>query len=121
MRVAVTVLAVLAVSICWAAGDITLVADGETVPCDPPPMMHEGHVYVPLRAAAEALGWDVHYDAQSKRVTICKADICTLVRQSDGITRDGHLLVGIRRVGEALMVTVDWDARTRTVRITSGD
>jgi len=106
---------------CWAQTGISLVANGEIVVCDPAPTLHNDHVYVPLRAAAEAVGGDVEYDAAAKRVTLCRGPMCTIVMQSDGITVDGRLLVGIRQVGEALNARVGWDAPTRTVTITTTD
>lgn len=105
----------------WAAGDIKLVANGKAIVSSPPPAMHDGHVYVPLRAAAEAVGGTVDYDARTRRVTICRGDLCTLLMQDEGITVGGRLLVGIRQVGEALNARVDWDGATRTVRITTMD
>jgi hypothetical protein len=120
MRKNIMLLAALAIAAtAWAQGDITLVANGKTIQCDPAPTMHDGHVYVPLRAAAEAVGGKVEYDAEAKRVTICKGDMCTAVMQDEGITVDGRLLVGIRQVGEALNAKVDWDGDSRTVRITA--
>ena len=116
MLVALTILVALGVA---TAADIKLIANGKTVVSDPVPMMNEGHVYVPLRAAAEAVGGEVKYDAASKTVTICRGDVCSFMKQSDGITVNGRLLVGIRQVAEAVGVNVDWDAATRTVRLTN--
>jgi len=122
MRKVIIALAIGALALgCCAADDITLVANGTTIIAEPPPTMHESRVYVPLRAAAEAVGAKVEYDAAGKRVTICKGAICTLVWQSEGITVNGRLLIGIRQVGEALNARVDWDAPSRTVRITTTD
>ncbi len=113
-------LALLVAATVWAQGsDIALLANGNTVDSDPPPTMREGHVFVPLRAAAEALGARVEYDADARRVTICRGAMCTFVMQDEGLTVDGRLLVGIRQVGEALNAKVDWDGDTRTVRITA--
>lgn len=116
LPIAMTILVALGVA---AAGDITLIANGKTVVSDPAPMMSDGHVYVPLRAAAEAVGGEVKYDAASKTVTICRGPICSFMRQSDGLTINGRLLVGIRQVAEAVGVNVDWDAASRTVRLTN--
>jgi len=122
MRTVTVALIIAAVAAgCWAAAGITLVANGKTVASDPAPTMHNQHVYVPLRAAAEAVGGKVEYDAATKRVTICRGPMCTIVMQDDGITVDGRLLVGIRQVAEALNAEVDWDGPTRTVRITTTD
>ena len=118
MRKLLVVLTVLVALSVATASDITLIANGKTVVSDPAPMMSEGHVYVPLRAAAEAVGGEVKYDAASKTVTICRGDVCSFMKQSDGITVNGRLLVGIRQVAEAVGVNVDWDAATKTVRLT---
>lgn len=122
MRITIVLLLmVVAATSVWAAGHVTLVADGTTVTSDPPAMIRDGRTYVPLRAAAEAVGGTVDYDPVARRVTICRGDLCTLVMQDDGITIGGRLLVGIRQVGEALNARVDWEAATRTVRITTMD
>jgi len=123
MRTIAVALAIGTVAVaCWAAATgITLVANGRTIVCDPAPSLHHDHVYVPLRAAGEAVGGKVDYDAASKRVTVCRGPICTIVMQNDGITVDGRLLVGIRQVAEALSAQVRWDAPTRTVTITTTD
>ncbi len=121
MRVTgILLLAILIATTAIAAGHtVTVVANGRTVPADPPATIVEGRTYVPLRAAGEAVGATVDYDAAARIVTICRGDLCTVVRQDDGITIDGRLLIGIRQVGEALDAKVDWDAAARTVHITT--
>ncbi|MGC9319719.1 MAG: copper amine oxidase N-terminal domain-containing protein [Armatimonadota bacterium] len=115
-----TVAVVIAVTlVCWAADGISLVANGKTIHPDTPPRLHAGRVYVPLRAAAEAVDGEVTYSPQAKRVTICRGDVCTFVRQREGLTINGRLLVAIRQLGEALNARVDWDSSTRTVQITT--
>ena len=98
---------------------VKLVANGRAVTSDPAPMLKDGHVYVPLRAAAQAVGGSVSYDPELKQVQICRGPICTFVAQSDGLTVDGRLFVGIRRLGQSLQCKVDWDTATTTVIITS--
>ena len=119
MRALLIVLTILVVLGVASAANITLIANGKTVVSDPAPMMNDGHVYVPLRAAAEAVGGEVKYDAACKTVTICRGDVCSFMKQSDGITVKGRLLVGIRQVAEAVGVKVDWDAATKTVQLTN--
>jgi len=119
MRFLWIVFATVIVATMAAAQDIKLVANGKTVVSNPPPMMHEGRVFVPLRAAAEAVGGEVKYDAASKTIQICRGGLCSFLRQSDGITVNGRLLLGIRQVAEAVNVKVDWDPASRTVRLTA--
>jgi len=119
MRTLLVLVAVMMITTLAQAQDIRLVANGKTVVSDPPPMMHEGRVFVPLRAAAEAVGGEVKYDAASKTIQVCRGGLCSFLRQSDGITVNGRLLLGIRQVAEAVDVKVDWDAPHRTVRLTS--
>ena len=122
MRTGILALALAAIALaCGAQDTITLVANGRTIVSDPAPLLHEGHVYVPLRVAAEAIGGKVEYDAAAKRVTVCRGDTCTFVMQSEGLTVNGRLLIGIRQVGEALNARVDWVAASRQVRITTPD
>lgn len=122
MRVLVVVLTVAAIALAVSAqGTITLVANGRVIASDPPPQLHEGHTYVPLRVAAEAIGGKVEYDARTKRVTVCRGDTCTFVMQNEGLTVNGRLLIGIRQVGEALNARVGWDGGQRCVRITTPD
>lgn len=122
MRTLATVLTLAVVALAAnAQGAITLVANGRLIASDPAPLLHGGHVYVPLRVAAEAIGGKVEYDAGSKRVTVCRGDTCTFVMQSEGLTVNGRLLIGIRQVGEALNARVDWDGSQRRVRITTPD
>ena len=119
MKRLLLIVALLAVAAaCWASNGITLIANGQRVVSDPPATLQNGRVYVPLRAAAEAVNGKVDYDAQTRRVNVCRGDMCTIIRQDEGITVNGRLLVGIRQVGEALNARVDWDGATRTVRIT---
>ena len=119
MRVLLIVVAALVVASLAVADDIQLIANGRAVHSDPAPMMQGGHVYVPLRAAAEAVGGEVKYDPASKTVTICRGGLCSFIKQSDGITINGRLLVGIRQAAEAVDVQVNWDANARAVRLTT--
>lgn len=114
----VTSLVALAVAVI-ADDAVKLVANGRAVKSDPAPMLEDGHVYVPLRAAAQAVGGSATYYPELKQVQICIGAICTIVEQSDGLTVDGRLFVGIRRLAQALQCKVDWDNATKTVIITS--
>jgi predicted RNA-binding Zn ribbon-like protein len=116
----VVLLTLLTTAIAVAEDAVRLVADGRTVKSEPPPILKDGRVHVPLRAAAEAVRGEVTYDPSTKRVQVCKGTICTFVRQSDGLTLDGRLLVGVRELAESLRCSVTWDHRAKVVTISSG-
>jgi len=109
----------MAAGIVDADDPVTLVANGRVVQCDPAPMIEDGRVYVPLRAAARAVGGKVTYYPETKSVTICTATGCTFIEQSDGLTVEGSLLLGLRKLGEALLCNVDWNNRTKIAIITT--
>ncbi len=50
--------------------DSMAVVDGEKVPFDAPPFIHNGRTMVPLRFISEQLGMRVHYDGQKQCVQI---------------------------------------------------
>jgi len=97
---------------------VKLVANGCVVQSDPAPMIEDGRVYVPLRAAARALDGKVTYYPETKSVIICTATGCTFIEQSDGLTVEGSLFLGLRKLAEALLCNVDWNNRTKTAIIT---
>ena len=94
-RISLLFAALLITAGVWAQGNITLIANGKRISSDPPATLQAGRVYVPLRAAAEAVGGKVEYDAATKRVTICRGPMCTVVMQNEGITIGGRLLIGV--------------------------
>ncbi len=56
-----------------AAGAVqppVLVVDGRIVPCDPPPLILGGRVFVPVRVLGEALGRQVRWDAANRAVIV---------------------------------------------------
>jgi len=62
------------VGIATASNAITLIVDGTRL-TDVPPQLIQGRTMVPLRAAAEALGAKVDWDAKEKAVTIKRQEI----------------------------------------------
>jgi len=53
-----------------APNPIRLIVNGKEVPCDPPPQMIGGRVFVPVRFVAEALGAKVDWDETKNAVII---------------------------------------------------
>jgi len=56
-----------------AAQPIKLIVNGREVPCDPPPQMIGGRVFVPVRFVAEALGAKVEWDEANRAVVVCSS------------------------------------------------
>ncbi|MCL2388687.1 MAG: copper amine oxidase N-terminal domain-containing protein [Defluviitaleaceae bacterium] len=80
---------------------------------------------IPLRAASEALGAEIHWFPQSRRVSIVTGidehQLTVDVPLADGmgvpVIRDGRVLVPIRYVAEILGATTRWDGVNSAVYI----
>lgn len=57
-----------------ATNSIRLIINGQEVPCDPPPQMIQGRVFVPVRFVAEALSVNVGWDQENNAVIIKSLD-----------------------------------------------
>lgn len=102
----------------WSADQIiSLYASGKKVNCQPAARVRNGTTYAPLRAAAEAVGAHVTWNAQGQSATICVQDRCVPVRASQGIMVDNSMLIPVRLMSEALGRQVTWDAAAQAVRI----
>ncbi len=122
---AVMMFAALAV----AGEPVKLIVDGRTIESEPAPLVREGHVYVPLRVAGEAVGADVTYDADLKIVKLCARppnytlgnhhSACIMIDQSEGLTVNGRLFLGVRKLAESLGSKVKWDSQAKKVLIIS--
>jgi len=86
----------------------------------PDARVRSGVTYAPLRAAAEAVGATVKWDAADRMATICTADRCVPIRQSQGIMVGGSMMIPVRLMSEALGRSVTWDPSARAVRIHAG-
>ena len=51
-------------------GESSFTVDGETVTCDVPQQILDGHFVIPLRAVSEAIGAKVSWDGDSKTASI---------------------------------------------------
>ncbi|OGO86672.1 MAG: hypothetical protein A2Y24_03655, partial [Clostridiales bacterium GWE2_32_10] len=49
-------------------------ARGKTLKFDLPPVIKEGRTLIPIRALSEAYGFEVNWDAETKKITITKGD-----------------------------------------------
>lgn len=117
-----------------AADDVTVMLDGNKLAFDVPPQIISDRTFVPLRVIFEAMGAEVSWDGEARKVTATKAD--TVVEMtidntvmsvnSKEITLDvppqivdDRTLVPARAVAESFGAEVNWDGETRTVIITT--
>ncbi|MBC7105489.1 MAG: NPCBM/NEW2 domain-containing protein [Firmicutes bacterium] len=66
-----------------------LVVDGRPIDLNPPPLVRNGSVYVPVRALAEALGCEVRWDAANRAVIVERAaggvDLVSALPPAEGL------------------------------------
>lgn len=102
----------------WSADQmVSLYAKGKKVDCQPAARVRNGTTYAPLRAAAQAVGAHVDWNASTQSATICLADRCVPIKASQGIMVQNSILIPVRLMSEALGREVTWDATARAVRI----
>lgn len=102
----------------WSADQmVSLYAKGKKVDCQPAARVRNGTTYAPLRAAAQAVGAHVDWNAATQSATICLADRCVPIKASQGIMVENSILIPVRLMSEALGREVAWDAAARAVRI----
>ncbi len=114
-------------------GDNKLFADGEYKETDAPAVIDSGRTLTPARYVAEALGAQVEWDEQTKRVTVKKDDIViNLFIGKDHAFVNGKeveldcpaKIIGNRTytparfVAENLGYSVSWDDNSKTVIVT---
>src|SRR5208337_4690293 len=63
----------LAVSLAYANQPIKLIVNGQEIQCEVPPQIINGHTMVPIRAVAQALGYQAQWDGNANAVTITTA------------------------------------------------
>lgn len=116
-------------------GSKTAVVDGKTVDMPAAPYIRQDRLLVPVRAAADALGCTVAWDAASGTATLASEEnILALRTGSDRMTVDGKavqldaapeiigsgtMMLPVRYIAEALRCKVAWEASTRTATITA--
>lgn len=112
-------LALLALPGAFALGDqpVRVFVNGVERKSNPPAIMRDGHTYIPLRSAAQALGAKVKWDEKTSTATITLGNKRARIHQAKGIMVGGSLLLPLRTIGEALNCTVKWEGTKKAVRI----
>lgn len=115
-----------------ATDEARIFVNGEKIIFDEKPYIRQGNTMVPMRAIFEALGANVSYEAQSKKITAEKdgtqvllwvgqraASVDGALRQlpTAVVNQNGSAMVPLRFVSEAFGAEVAWDAGSKTVTI----
>ena len=108
---------ILTTSCGWADTPVDVYVNGEKQDFSPPAQVREGITYAPLRAAGEAVGAEVKWQAEQQIAMVCKGTRCTLIRKSQGVIIQQRLLVPLRLMAEALDADVAGDAERKVVTI----
>lgn len=118
-----------------ANATINVYVDGYYVPSDVSPMIDNDRVFIPMRAAAEAMGANVEWDNITRSVSVQKGDISayfligskTYYVNNVPIENDvapqivgDRTMLPIRVFAESLGADVEWDNENRNVIIRSG-
>ncbi|MDP4093208.1 MAG: copper amine oxidase N-terminal domain-containing protein [Bacillota bacterium] len=114
---------------------VHVIAKGEILKFDVPPVIKNGSTLIPVRTITNALGAQIQWDKETGTVTITKGDTTIVITLgSSTATVNGtqvqisapaelisnHTMVPIRFIAEALNQKVDWDKDTGSVTIGDG-
>lgn len=109
---------------------IDMVVDGEFVASDVPPVATPGHVYVPVRTLADALGAQTSVEGQN--IIVVRAGQSVRLRVGDvhatvngmPLTLEhapfrvrGRVMIGLRAVARAFGVHASYDARLARIAV----
>jgi hypothetical protein len=113
---------------------ITIHIDGMYLPCDVDPIIQNGRILIPMRAAGEALDAVIGWDGNNRCVTVAKGDdlIYFFVDSTDYLVNgesrstdvaptiiNNRTLLPLRVFAEALGTRVDWDQYLLDVSIST--
>jgi len=99
--------------------------NGQPAQSDAAPFIAYNRTMVPLALIAENLGADVHWDGETRTVTIINGSISLILPVGEPLPNDmgtpdivnGRTFVPIAYVSQMLGATVRWDAVNRAVYI----
>ncbi|NPV88376.1 copper amine oxidase N-terminal domain-containing protein [Coprothermobacteraceae bacterium] len=119
-------------------GDRAFFVDGVTQFLDSRPVIKNGRTLLPIRAIVEALGGQVGWDANQKKVTVTLGSnrVELWIGKNTALVNgrqvmidatnpkvvpeiiNGRTMLPLRFVAESLGCSVEWDGNTQTVRVT---
>lgn len=98
---------------------VDVYVDGAKKNLQPQARVRDGVTYAPLRAAGNAVGADIKWDAQAQAAIVCAGTTCTRIKKSQGIIVNDSLLIPLRLMAEAVGADVKWDGAAKAVRIST--
>ncbi|MCI3923832.1 stalk domain-containing protein [Paenibacillus sp. TRM 82003] len=115
-----------------ADGTIKVVYAGEKIAFDAPPIIRNNRTFVPVRAIAEAMGYEVSFAGEAiqleggDNVVTLTVGALTVESEVDGVTEsrtidaapfidDSRTYVPVRFFAEQIAVDVEWDGATASV------
>lgn len=114
--------------------EITLEMDGQVLPTDVPPVIHNGRTLVPFRMVAEALNLQVSWNEENQEVSVegkgldlkMQIGVAEATKNGEPVILDvppmivsGRTMVPVRFVSESCGCRVVWNAEARKVNIYS--
>jgi len=114
---------------------IKIVYGKNEIICDVPPIIVNDRTMVPARAIFEAIGAEVTYEEETRKVTATKDDKTialqidsnimlvndkTVILESPAFIKDDRTLVPVRACAESFDLDVDWLGEARIVKIKRG-
>lgn len=106
-----------------SAAPITLVVDGKVIKTPAAPFAKDQTVYVPISPVAKALGWKVEYNAESKRIVLCKGNVCKSVKigpgKNDAVEVKGTTFAPYGALGKVLGVQASYSSKAAKVTFES--
>ncbi|MDQ2680494.1 MAG: copper amine oxidase N-terminal domain-containing protein [Candidatus Eremiobacteraeota bacterium] len=133
LTLAITAVVALAVSLVLAFSNPAEVrVDGQNLISDVPPVTHLDHVYVPLRAVADALGADIGFEKRTGSLEVMRNGQVLKLRVGDPhaslngmkmtlkhpvfIVR-GRVMIGLKAISRAFGVRVSYDKRSARIDV----
>ncbi|SMP51429.1 stalk domain-containing protein [Anoxynatronum buryatiense] len=125
--ITLTVSSVGATTVAFTMGEAGYTVDGIWQASDAVPYIQQGRTMVPVRFVAEALGADVHWDANARRVTVDKGsdqivleigsrnlmkndELFMVMDTETVIVPPGRTMIPVSRLAAALDIPYQWDA-----------
>ncbi|HOS94145.1 MAG TPA: copper amine oxidase N-terminal domain-containing protein [Armatimonadota bacterium] len=106
-----------------SAAAITVVVDGKVIKTPAAPFERNQTVYVPISPVAKALGWKVEYNAEGKRVVLCKGSVCKSIKvgpgKNDAVTVKGSTFAPYGTLGKVLNAQAAYNSKAARVTFES--